>query len=102
MYIKCEGSDSEYIGETERALSIRFMEHCRPSTTTSEVSQHLHMDCSGYTISLEDVTILDMELCNFEMVVKESIYIQVHKPTMNRDGGTTSYHRCGLTYSKLT
>ena len=31
-----------YIGETERSLKTRFLEHRRPSSTSSEVSQHTH------------------------------------------------------------
>ena len=43
------GGDSDnscsevYIGETERTLRARFMEHRRPSSTTSEVSKHIHI-----------------------------------------------------------
>ena len=90
------------IGEAERSLRTRFMEHCRLSTTTSEVSWHLHMDFPGHTISLEVAKILEMEPRNFERGVKDTIHIRVHKPTLNRDGGASCYHRCELTYSNPT
>ena len=52
VYIKCEGWDSEYIGETEKIFVNTV--HGTPQTTTLEVSRHLHMDCPGHTnISLE-------------------------------------------------
>ena len=68
--IKCEGCDSEDIGETETSLRTHFMEHCKLSITTTKVSWYLHMDCPGHTISLEGARILDMELQNFERDVK--------------------------------
>ena len=73
--IKGKGCDSEYIAETERSLKTSFMEHCRLSTTTSEVSQHIHTDFPGHIISLEDAKILEMELRNFKRGVKEAIHI---------------------------
>ena len=38
-----EGFKSPYIGETARALKTRAVEHGRPSSTSSEVAQHLHL-----------------------------------------------------------
>ena len=35
-----------YIGETEGSIKIRFQEHCRHSSVTSEVSQHVNIDQS--------------------------------------------------------
>ncbi|MCG8430526.1 MAG: hypothetical protein MJA29_05100 [Candidatus Omnitrophica bacterium] len=90
--IPCRGHsgvdcDSSYIGEMERTLRTRFLEHCRPSSSSSEVSRHLHKDCPGHSISLEDVQILDRDTRWFERGVKEAIYIRRHEPDLNRDGG---------------
>ena len=46
---KCEGSDStkcdkDYMGEMESNLKARFMEHRRPSSSTSEVSRNINKD----------------------------------------------------------
>ena len=48
--VRCggEGEDapcsSTYVGESGRCLKVRADEHRRPSTTTSEVSRHLHLN----------------------------------------------------------
>ena len=42
--ISCEECDATYVGETERSLKARFGEHRRPSSTTSEVSKHIHTE----------------------------------------------------------
>ena len=91
-YIPCQGSDTQecsgvYIGETERKLKTRFMEHKRPSSTSSEVSQHLHKETRGHTVDLDEVKILTKESRYFERGVKESIYIRVNNPSMNKDKG---------------
>ncbi|KAH3721918.1 hypothetical protein DPMN_064867 [Dreissena polymorpha] len=65
-YIKCDGHPKEqcsmdYIGETKRNLKARLMEHRRLSSTSSQVSKHIH-DCKpGQTITIKNVRILDRE-----------------------------------------
>ncbi|KAI8510832.1 hypothetical protein Bbelb_117480 [Branchiostoma belcheri] len=76
-----------YIGETERSLKARFLEHRRPSSSTSEVSQHIHIESPGHTVTLDKVRILDTEQDYFVRGVKEAIYIRAHQPSLNRDGG---------------
>ena len=51
-HIKCDGSEAtdespcseSYIGEMERSLRSRFLEHRRPSSIHSEVSSHINQD----------------------------------------------------------
>ncbi|KAI8509923.1 hypothetical protein Bbelb_123510 [Branchiostoma belcheri] len=76
-----------YIGETERSLKTRFLEHRRPSSNTSEVSQHIHIESPGHTVTLDKVRILDTEQDYFVRGVKEAVYIRAHQPSLNRDGG---------------
>ena len=92
--IFCQGQTTRgkckefYIGETEPALKIRFLEHKRPSSTSSEASNHIHIESPGHYIDLDEVKILDREEPRwFERGVKEDIYIKVNKPTLNNDGG---------------
>ena len=91
--IHCQGQTNRgqceefYIGETERSLKARFLEHRRPSSTSSEVSQHIHIESPGHKIDLEKVKILDREPRWFERGVKEAIYIRINQPTLNKDGG---------------
>ena len=76
-----------WICETERTLKSRFMEHRRPSSTTSEVSKHINIDNQGHEIILDQAKILDRESSWYERGVKEAIYIRALRPSLNRDGG---------------
>ena len=85
--ISCEDCEATYIGETKRSLKARFGEHRRPSSTTSEVSKHIHTNNPDHTITLENTKILAVEHKWFERGVKEAIHIRALKPSLNRDGG---------------
>ncbi|KAI8500874.1 hypothetical protein Bbelb_216920 [Branchiostoma belcheri] len=91
--IPCQGTtrqgtcEESYIGETERSLRTRFLEHKRPSSLSSEVSQHIHIESPGHTVSLDKVRILDTEQDYFLRGIKEAIYIRTLQPLLNRDGG---------------
>ncbi|XP_078582762.1 uncharacterized protein LOC144865701 isoform X2 [Branchiostoma floridae x Branchiostoma japonicum] len=103
-HIKCQGQNirgpctETYIGETERSLKTRFLEHKRPSSKTSEVSQHIHIESPGHSVSLDKVEILDTEPDFFARGIKEAIYIRALQPSLNRDGGR---HRLPATYNPL-
>ena len=86
-HISCEDCDANYIGETERSLKARFSEHRRPSTSSSEVSRHIHSDCPDHSISIDTTDILSVEPRWFERGVKEAIYIRASSPSLNKDGG---------------
>ena len=91
--IPCQGQTTRglcsesYIGETERSLKTRFLEHRRPSSTSSEVSQHIHIESPGHRVDLDKVKILDRDPRWFERGVKEAIYIRANQPSLNKDGG---------------
>ncbi|XP_078599380.1 uncharacterized protein LOC144874745 [Branchiostoma floridae x Branchiostoma japonicum] len=103
-HIKCQGQNirgpctETYIGETERSLKTRFLEHKRKSSKTSEVSQHIHIESPGHSVSLDKVEILDTEPDFFARGIKEAIYIRALQPSLNRDGGR---HRLPATYNPL-
>ena len=86
-HTSCEDCDASYVGETERSMKARFGEHRRPSSTTSEVSKHIHSDNPNHSIKLDNTKILAVESKWFERGVKESIYIRALKPSLIRDGG---------------
>ncbi len=65
-HIPCDTCQASYLGETERSLKSRFMEHRRPSSTTSEVSRHIHLDQSDIQVDIERVKILAVEPRWFE------------------------------------
>lgn len=60
-----------YIGETERSLKSRFLEHRRPSSTSPEVFQHIHIKLPGHHINLDEIKIIVREPRYFERGVKE-------------------------------
>ena len=74
-----------YIGKTECSLKTRFLEHMRPSSTSSEVSNHIHIESPCHHNDLDEVKILDREPRWFERGVNEAIYIKVNKPTLNKN-----------------
>ena len=84
--ISCEECEATYVGETECPLKARFGEHRRPSSTTSEVSKHIHTDNLNHNITLANTKILSVEHKWFERGVKEAIHIQALNPSLNRDG----------------
>ena len=75
--IKCEECEAMYVGEMERSLKSRFNEHRRPSSTTSEVSKHIHIEYPEHSVELENTEILTTESRWFERGVKEAIYMYV-------------------------
>ncbi|KAI8485880.1 hypothetical protein Bbelb_364320 [Branchiostoma belcheri] len=90
-HISCQGNTNRgpcretYIGETERSLKTRFLEHRRPNSVASEVSQHIHIESPRHTVDLEGVRILDTEQDYFKRGIKEAI--RALQPSLNRDGG---------------
>ena len=58
-----------------------------PSSTKSEVSQHIHIESPGHSVDLKKVKLLDKDDRWFERGVKEAIYIRAYKPSLNKDGG---------------
>ena len=91
--IHCQGQTNKgvckesYIGETERDLRIRFLEDCHPSSTSSEVSQHTHIESPGHHMDLDKVSVLDKEPHYFERGVNEAIDNRPYKLSLNKEGG---------------
>ena len=91
-HIPCEGGAQScqefYVGETERSLWTRFLEHKRPSSVDkSEVAKHLHVDCRGHAVNFENTKVLDQDQRWLERGIKEAVYIRAHKPTLNASPG---------------
>jgi hypothetical protein len=62
------------------------LEHRRPSSTTSEVSHHVHLDEPEHQIDIDKVKILAVEPRWFEREVREAIYIRTEQPSLDKDG----------------
>ena len=80
--ITCDNCDSEYIGETERALTKRLSEHRRESSPVAQ-----HMGNQQHSFKEKDVKIVDRESRWFERGVREAIHIRSRSPSLNRDQG---------------
>ena len=63
------------------------VEHRRPSSVSSEVSKHIHIDNPTHGVQLANTEALEVEPRWFERRVKEAIYIRALRPSLNRDGG---------------
>ncbi len=78
-HIPCDTCEASYIGETERSPKSRFMEHRRPSSTTSEVSCHIHLNEPDHQVDIERVKILAVEARWLEREVMKAIYIRTER-----------------------
>ncbi|XP_068692829.1 uncharacterized protein [Montipora foliosa] len=58
----CEDCLASYLGETERLFKAPFMEHRRPSSSTSMVSRHIHTTELGHSIDIANAEILEVKL----------------------------------------
>ena len=89
---ECGVCQSIYIGETERSLGERFIEHQKSvdaNNCKSALSQHQVK--TGHVISnqplLNDTTIVDSDHRNLHRKKKEAIHIKLQGATINRNEG---------------
>ena len=99
--IVCGGGGGEecnetYIGETERSLTARFLEHRRLSSNSSEV---YNKDKIEHDVYIDEARILDRDPDRLAKGVQEAILIRAHKPTLNRNGGDTIFQQSGQGWS---
>ena len=70
--------DEEYTGESARAFNERFKELLKaPSPIFG------HQSNTGYSVSVENFSVVGRERHNFIRTIKESIFITVNSPTLN-------------------
>ena len=69
----------EYIGETSRTFGERFKEHWKD---TSPIFNHSCI--TGHTMTQDNFQIIGREDHGIARTAKESIYIRVNNPTLNR------------------
>ena len=77
--------DEEYIGETSRTFGERYKEHLKAPSPI-----HDHSNTSGHATSLENFSIVGREEQNLSRLIKESIFIRVNSPSLNKNIG--KYH----------
>jgi hypothetical protein len=95
-YAPCAGTtnvscDARYIGETERAMSVRFKEHHNrqklPNSDEYQSAIGQHQRDTNHYFRQSDITYLDTEANKFSRGIKEAIYARALDPTLNRGGG---------------
>ena len=81
---KCWAIDhgEEYIGETSRTLGERYKEHRREPSPIQ-----VHSQSTGHQLSQDNFNIIGRECQDLTRLIKESIYIRVNNPTLNRNIG---------------
>ena len=72
----------EYISETSRALGERYKEHLREPSPIQ-----VHSNLTGHQLSQDNFSIIDREGQDITRLIKESIFIRVNNPTLNRNIG---------------
>ena len=77
--------DEEYIGESARTFGERFREHLKAPSPIYD-----HSNITGQTTTLENFSIVGREDQNLTRLIKESMYIRVNNPSLNRNIG--KYH----------
>ena len=96
--ITCEDCNQDYIGETARALDVRFKEHKKVKGPLTAIGEHL--SGTGHTIDTENIKVLDNEEQWFRRKIKEALYIQEGNPPLNRDRGYELPHIYGHLLSR--
>ena len=77
--------DEEYIGETARTFGERFNEHLKAPSTIYDPS-----NITGHTTNLNNFSIVGREEQNLSRLIKESMFIRVNNPSLNKNIG--KYH----------
>ena len=77
--------DEEYIGQTARTFGERFKEHLKASSPIYD-----HSNITGHSTTLNNFSIVVREEQNLSRLIKESMYIRVNNPSLNRNIG--KYH----------
>ena len=72
----------EYIGESGRSFGERYKEHLK---APSPIFQH--QSSSGHATSINNFKIIGREDNSLARTIKESIFIRVNNPTLNRNIG---------------
>ena len=87
--VKCKDSACQdtYIGETKQRLHKRMGQHRRPSSGCGNSAVYEHLNSTKHSFDNKDVVILDREHRWFERGVKEAIYTNSEKPSLNKGGG---------------
>ena len=79
--------DEEYIGETSRTFGERFKEHLKQPSPI-----HMCSTQTGHSTTPDNLNIIGREDHGLAKTIKESIFIRVNSPTLNRNLGMYNLH----------
>ena len=74
--------DEEYIGKASRTLGERYKEHLKDASPI-----HVHSLQTGHSATADNFNIIGREDQGLIRLIKESRYIRVNKPILNRNIG---------------
>ena len=77
--------NEEYIGEASRTLGERYKEHLKEPSPI-----HVHSTQTGHNATPDNFNIIGREGHGLARTIKESIYISINNPTLNRNIGKYS------------
>ena len=83
-----------------RPVCLRFSKHQRPSSTTLEVSKHIHVDHPQHSVELDNTEVLTTEPRWFERGVKEAYTSEPSTQASTEMEEGIIYHRYGTTSSR--
>ena len=84
---KCDRLEcgEEYIGETARTFGERLKEHLKAPSPIYD-----HSNITGHNANINNFTIVGREEQNLSRLIKESMFIRVNNPSLNKNIG--KYH----------
>ena len=77
--------DEQYIGETARTFGERFKEHLKAPSPIYD-----HSNITGHSTTHDNFSIVGREEQNLSRLIKESMFVRVNNPSLNRNIG--KYH----------
>ena len=92
---KCDSCNAVYIGKTSRHFSTRVKEHLGISFLTnltltsppfSAIRNHINnsnKNHDNYNLTMDQFNIITSANSELELLIKESLLIKTHKPTLN-------------------
>ena len=85
---KCneDGHEEEYIGESARTFAEGFKEHQK-----SPFPIYDHCNTSNHKVTFNNFTIVGREDQNLTRAIKETLFIRVNDPSLNRNIASASY-----------
>jgi hypothetical protein len=85
--VSCKDCNAQYIGKTIRHIEVRLNEHKKSNGLQSQSKSHIaeHARITGHCIDYEDFRVLGQANSDKILLIKESLYIAKHKPTLNNN-----------------